>query len=120
MQRLRHWREAPVGRVQARRPSLISARTLPVSGSNLRLGSGMRARSCRNAPTIPTSALRTEGNRRSVFLVEGNTLVERLVEVGDAIEGWVEIRRGLTNGTPVVNPAEPRLADGLPAQVTQP
>ncbi len=72
------------------------------------------------ATTIPTSALRTEGNRRSVFLVEGNTLVERLVEVGDAIEGWVEIRRGLTNGTPVVNPAEPRLADGLPAQVTQP
>ena len=43
-----------------------------------------------------------------------------LVEVGDVLESWVEIRRGLTNGTPVVNPAEPRLADGLPAQVTQP
>ena len=72
------------------------------------------------ATTVPASALRTEGNRRSVFLVEANTLVERLVEVGDTVEGWVEIRRGLTNGTPVVHPAEPRLADGLPAQVTQP
>ena len=72
------------------------------------------------ATTIPASALRTEGNRRSVFLVEGNTLVERLVEVGDTVEGWVEIRRGLTNGTPVVNPAEPRLTDGLSAQITKP
>lgn len=73
------------------------------------------------AVVVPGGALRSDGGRRSVFQVEDGALAERLVEVGDAVDGWVEIRRGLAAGAAVVIlPEGGGLADGQPATVTQP
>ncbi len=70
--------------------------------------------------TIPGETLRVEGSRRSIFLVEQGMLAERLIEVGETLDGWVEVRRGLTTGEAVVFAPGRDVADGLPAKVTPP
>ncbi len=74
----------------------------------------------RRGVMVPEGALRVEGTRRSVFVVEKDLLVERLVETGEALEGWVELRRGLRAGEEVVSDPKVGVADGLPAKVAQP
>lgn len=55
------------------------------------------------AAVVPVEALRVEGSRRKLFVIEkNNTLSERLVEVGETIEGFIEIRRGAAAGEPVL------------------
>lgn len=73
-----------------------------------------------NVVTIPAESLRVEGSRRSIFLVENGVLSERLVEVGEALDGWVEVRRGLKAGEAVVLAPGREMADGVPAKVRQP
>lgn len=68
---------------------------------------------------VPAKALHAQGNRRSVFSLEKGGLVERLVEVGEVLDEWIEIRRGLKSGDEVVLSAEGKLADGVPASVAQ-
>ena len=66
---------------------------------------------------MPVEALRVEGSRRKVFVVEkNNTLSERLVEVGDTREGFVEIRRGAAKGEAVLLQPGPDATDGAPFQ----
>lgn len=69
---------------------------------------------------LPAEALRSEGNRRSVFLVENGTLVERLVEVGETFAGWSEVRSGLRAGETVVLSPGREAADGRPVKIVQP
>jgi membrane fusion protein, multidrug efflux system len=69
---------------------------------------------------LPTEALRSEGNRRSVFLIENGALVERLVEVGETFANWFEVRSGLKAGETVVLSPGREAADGRPAKVIQP
>lgn len=73
-----------------------------------------------NVVTIPAESLRVEGSRRSVFLVENSVLAERLVEVGEALGGWVEVRRGVQAGDVVVLSPGREAADGIQAKVMQP
>lgn len=73
-----------------------------------------------NVVTIPGETLRVEGSRRSVFLVENGVLAERLVEVGETLDGWVEVRRGVNAGEAVVLEPGREVGDGLPAKVTPP
>lgn len=55
------------------------------------------------AAVVPVAALRVEGTRRRLFVIEkNNTLSERLVEVGDTREDFVEIRRGAEVGEAVL------------------
>ena len=69
------------------------------------------------AAVMPVEALRVEGSRRKVFVVEkNNTLSERLVEVGDTREGFVEIRRGAAKGEAVLLQPGPDATDGAPFQ----
>ena len=72
------------------------------------------------AVALPPEALRIEGTRRSVFLVENGVVAERLVEVGEAHDGWIEVRRGLKAGEAVVLSPGREVADGVPAKVMQP
>lgn len=69
---------------------------------------------------VPAAALRTEGTRRSVFVVAADTAEERLVEVGDAGDGWVEVRRGLTASDKVVVASDAPLSDGVPVRAGKP
>ena len=69
------------------------------------------------AAVMPVEALRVEGSRRKVFVIEkNNTLSERLVEVGDTREGFVEIRRGAAKGESVLLQPGPDATDGAPFQ----
>ena len=70
--------------------------------------------------TIPEETLRVDGSRRSVFLVKNGVLVERLVEVGETLDDWVEVRRGVKADEVVVIAPGHEVADGLPARVIQP
>lgn len=72
------------------------------------------------AVALPAEALRSEGNRRSVFLVENGLLAERLVEIGETFDGWIEVRRGVKAGETVVLSPGREAADGRPASVMQP
>lgn len=74
----------------------------------------------RRGVMVPAGALRVEGTRRSVFVLEGDLLAERLVEIGETLEGWVEVRRGLRAGEAVVSDPKREVADGQPAKVAQP
>ena len=63
---------------------------------------------------VPEKALRLDGSRRKVFVIEsGGTLVERLVDVGEARGGFMEIRRGAQAGEAVLLEPGPEAADGL-------
>lgn len=69
------------------------------------------------AAVAPVDALRVEGSRRKLFVIEkDNTLSERLVEVGETIEGFVEIRRGAAAGETVLLQPGPDAVDGAAFQ----
>ena len=62
--------------------------------------------------TIPRGALRREGARRFVYVVEGGHTARRDVEVGLVGLSEVEVRRGLDLGDPVVADAAAELTEG--------
>ena len=65
------------------------------------------------AAAVPVEAVRIEGNRRRVFVIgKDSTLQERLVEVGESREGFIEIRRGITVGESLLLSPGPDAADG--------
>lgn len=67
------------------------------------------------AVVVPMDALRVEGSRRRVFVMGVNgTLNERLVEIGETREGFVEITRGVSAGEPLLLSPGPDAADGAP------
>jgi membrane fusion protein, multidrug efflux system len=69
------------------------------------------------AAVVPVEALRVEGSRRKVFVIEkNNTLSERLVEAGDTREGFIEIRRGAAQGESVLLQPGPDATDGAKFQ----
>ncbi|HYF37718.1 MAG TPA: efflux RND transporter periplasmic adaptor subunit, partial [Prosthecobacter sp.] len=70
------------------------------------------------AVTIPIAALRTDGSRRKVWVVEKDQLSERLVEVGETRNGRVEIRRGVEKGENVVLSPGADATDGMPVKAT--
>jgi RND family efflux transporter MFP subunit len=72
----------------------------------------------KNAVTIPVTALRVDGSRRKVWVVEKNQLSERLVEVGETQNGHIEIRRGVQKGEVVVVTPGADAADGVPVKAT--
>jgi len=60
----------------------------------------------KNALSVPSSALRErEQGGKYLYLIEGDTLVERSVETGltDTATGYIEITQGVTDGTIVLN-----------------
>jgi hypothetical protein len=58
-----------------------------------------------------------EGSRRKLFVIEKNkTLSERLVEVGDTREDFIEIRRGAVAGDAVLLQPGTDATDGAPFQ----
>ena len=69
------------------------------------------------ATVVPVEALRVEGSRRKVFVIEKDKkLSERLVEVGDTREGFIEIRRGAAAGDSVLLNPGPDATDGASFQ----
>jgi RND family efflux transporter MFP subunit len=105
-------------------PSLKSeARTLvvealvPNPGRLLQPGLFARARieMPRSAPTVfvPKAAIVTDAGVSRVFVVGPSVVTERIVSVGEARGGLVEVRSGVKAGERVIVSPDRRLADGL-------
>jgi membrane fusion protein, multidrug efflux system len=103
-----------------------SGRDLVVEGevdnSDLQLRPGMFASAklyLKTVPgtVVPPEALRAEGSSYKVFVVENAQACEKLVEVGETGDGWVEIRRGLNPGEKVILSPVATLKDGSPVQL---
>ena len=96
---------------------------LDASGiGNLRSGMFARVRmplEARRALTIPTEALRVNGQLTSVFLVENKVARQRLITVGAVRGNRVEALSGLADGERIVSPCPEGLNDGAAIEVRQ-
>jgi RND family efflux transporter MFP subunit len=67
------------------------------------------------AISVPDDALRSDGSRRVLFAVgQDARLEERLVETGESVDGFTEIRRGAAVGERVLRRPGPTASDGAP------
>ena len=63
---------------------------------------------------VPVAAVKVEGTKRRLYIIHDNQLEERLVEIGETHDDWIEIRQGISDGEAVVlNPGRDA-ADGVP------
>ncbi|MBI4392041.1 MAG: efflux RND transporter periplasmic adaptor subunit [candidate division NC10 bacterium] len=76
------------------------------------------ARTDRDVPFAPEAALYTFVGITKVFVVADGMVQERQVEIGDRVNGWVEIRRGVKPGEVVATANLAALFDGAPVTVT--
>ncbi|MBI2081240.1 MAG: efflux RND transporter periplasmic adaptor subunit, partial [candidate division NC10 bacterium] len=76
------------------------------------------ARTDRDVPFAPEAALYTFVGITKVFVVADGTVQERQVEIGDRVNGWVEIRRGVKPGEVVATANLAALFDGAAVTVT--
>jgi membrane fusion protein, multidrug efflux system len=63
-------------------------------------------------PSVPQTAVRTDGTLRHVFVAQGGRLEDRLVQAAEPQNGQVPILSGLKTGEPVVAELTPELRDG--------
>ncbi len=66
-----------------------------------------------NALTLPAEAIRTQGNKKTVFVVDGSTVHKRVVKLGIDSGPVVEVVEGIAAGESVVL-GSGRLVDGAP------
>ncbi len=80
----------------------------------------IRVRERQNAVVVPRGAVRVEGNRRVVFVLEGTRLRQREIRVGIAGATKFEVLEGLKEGERVALPGEVILRDGLEVSAVSP
>jgi HlyD family secretion protein len=80
----------------------------------------IRIRERQNAVVVPRGAVRVEGNRRVVFVLEGTRLRQREIRVGIASATKFEVLEGLKEGERVALPGEVILRDGLEVSAISP
>ena len=92
--------------------------TVKVSDPTRRLKPGMFGRINivydvhQNALRVPRSAIVDEAGETAVFVVDGDTAHRRLVEVGYADDGFIEILHGLTDDEHFVTVGQAGLKEG--------
>ena len=65
---------------------------------------------------VPAAAVRNEGTLHHVFVVVGDHLEDRLVQVADTADGMVPILSGVKAGEKVAAEATPEMRDGAKVQ----
>jgi hypothetical protein len=73
----------------------------------------LKAQVVEGALTISKGSLRRDSGAFGAFVVEGNKLAWRRIEVGASRESRAEIRSGLEEGEAVVLPTDRPLSSGL-------
>lgn len=68
------------------------------------------------ALVIPSAAIKKDGTTRRVFVLAGDKIEERVVQVGEAVGSDIVISGGVADGEKVVAPLLPNLRDGLKAE----
>jgi RND family efflux transporter MFP subunit len=70
---------------------------------------------------IPEGSLVMREDQKTVFVVrEGNTVMQRVLKLGDAAGGWVEVREGLQEGDRIVVTGQHKLKDGTTIRLGTP
>jgi len=105
----------------------LASRTMRVEfdvdnrGNRLRAGMtakiSLELQKSEGALTIPVSALRTQGNSRSVFVIKDGKAQERKVKTGLESPEWIEIVEGLAGEEEVVVAAGSNLTDSAAVRV---
>lgn len=67
----------------------------------------------RHGVVVPVGAVRTAGGTSRAYVVSGERVEERIVTVGQTLEGQVEITNGLSAGERVATTNLERLSDGI-------
>lgn len=80
-------------------------------GANI--NAAIRSEAVENALTIPKAALRREAGRFGVYLLDGDRIEWRPVELGVSSATLAEIRDGLKDGDAVALPSDVALAAGM-------
>lgn len=96
---------------------LLVEASVPNSDQKLRPGMFAVARlelAPEPAVVVPKNALRTESGTTRAFVVNGDHVEERLVEMGVESPAGVEIRKGLNENDDVVSPLGNDVKDGAP------
>lgn len=88
------------------------AELLPNTNVNVQI----RVRERANALVVPRAAVRVDGAKRVVFVVDGSTLRKREIRVGIAGATHYEVLDGLAQGDRVALPGATNLRDGLTVQ----
>ena len=86
---------------------------LPNMNVNARIQTGERE----NALTIPRAAVRMEGNRRYVFMVDQGRLHKRQIDTGISNAKDYEILGGITESEAVAMPGSTEFVDGMPVTI---
>lgn len=73
----------------------------------------------RQALAVDRSSLRQQGQLQQVFVAEGGVARLRMVRLGEARGGMVEVLSGLTAGEQVITPFPANLADGARVEAPQ-
>jgi RND family efflux transporter MFP subunit len=61
---------------------------------------------------VPASAIETIAGTSRVYVVKDNTVDERIVTIGEKVEGQIEITSGVSKGEKVASEPKGRLSDG--------
>lgn len=88
----------------------------PGANVNVRI----RSQVVENAVTVPKAALRRQGEEMGAFVLSGQRIEWRRVEIGAASEVKAEVRSGLRPGEAVALPADRPLSAGMEVQAAFP
>lgn len=106
------------GAVRATRDVIVEAK---VENAKSELLPGMFAtvqlpRGTVDRPAVPATALFDQNGKTNLFVIEGGTLSQRVVQTEAAVGGIVPIRAGLSVGDRVVSVHRPELSNGMLAE----
>ena len=73
-----------------------------------------------DAVVVPGISVVSRPSGDVVYLLESGHVRQRVVETGEILDGWVEIRSGLSAGDKVVTEGAYYLADGAAVSVREP
>ena len=70
---------------------------------------------------VPESSLVLREDQKTVFVVaEGNKVVQKVLKLGDAAGGWVEVLDGVKEGEQIVIAGQHKLKDGASIRIGAP
>lgn len=75
----------------------------------------------KNVLAVPESALVMREDQKTVFVVaEENRVVQKVLKIGDAAGGWVEVLSGVTEGERIIVAGQHKLKDGASIRLGAP
>ena len=99
--------------------------SIPNPGERIKVGMFANADSVgqerKNVLAVPESALVMREDQKTVYVVaDGNRVVQKVLKIGDAAGGWVEVLSGVTEGERIIVAGQHKLKDGASIRLGAP